>query len=231
MKIGKATVPRSAICTSNEDTIVVRGHDLARDLIGQVNFGDYFFLLLTGKQARRGGQRGAQCHAGGDRRTRPGAQRAGGAHDAGGRARCDAGRGGGGPARLRLGDPRRVGDGGPPVRRDRRGGAGATAATCAPRPRPSWRTGARRSCPSPATATRSTSGATRASMRCSTCRRGRRRPAVRRDRQGGRGGHPRGGRQGPQAERVGRHSRPCCWASASRSPRCAACPCWRAPPA
>ena len=50
MKIGKSTVPRSGICTSNEDTIVVRGNDLARDLIGQVNFGDYFYLLLTGKR-------------------------------------------------------------------------------------------------------------------------------------------------------------------------------------
>jgi citrate synthase len=50
MKIGKATVPRSAICTSDEDTIVVRGNDLARDLIGQVNFGDYFYLLLTGRR-------------------------------------------------------------------------------------------------------------------------------------------------------------------------------------
>ena len=44
MKIGKATLPRSAICTSNEDTIVVRGADLSRDLIGHINFGDYFFL-------------------------------------------------------------------------------------------------------------------------------------------------------------------------------------------
>jgi citrate synthase len=50
MKIGKATVARSAICTSSEDTIVVRGNDLARDLIGQVNFGDYFYLLLTGRR-------------------------------------------------------------------------------------------------------------------------------------------------------------------------------------
>jgi citrate synthase len=50
LKIGKATVPRSAICTSDEDTIVVRGHDLAQELIGQVNFGDYFFLLLTGRK-------------------------------------------------------------------------------------------------------------------------------------------------------------------------------------
>jgi len=51
MKIGKATAPRSAICTSNEHTIVVRGVDLAQDLIGHINFGDYFFLLLTGRRA------------------------------------------------------------------------------------------------------------------------------------------------------------------------------------
>jgi citrate synthase len=50
MKIGKATVPRSAITTSNADTIVVRGQDLSRDLIGQVNFADYFHFLLTGKK-------------------------------------------------------------------------------------------------------------------------------------------------------------------------------------
>src|SRR3546814_491361 len=51
LKIGKATVPRSAICTSNENTIVVRGADLAHELIGQINFGDYFFLLVTGRRA------------------------------------------------------------------------------------------------------------------------------------------------------------------------------------
>lgn len=51
MKIGKATVARSAICTSNEDTIVVRGADLSRELIGNINFGDYFFLLVTGRRA------------------------------------------------------------------------------------------------------------------------------------------------------------------------------------
>ena len=50
MKIGKATVPRSAITTSNADTIVVRGQDLSRDLIGQVNFADYFHFLLTGRK-------------------------------------------------------------------------------------------------------------------------------------------------------------------------------------
>ncbi len=50
MKIGKNTVPRTAICTSNEDTIVVRGLDLCQDAIGHLNFADYFFLLLTGRR-------------------------------------------------------------------------------------------------------------------------------------------------------------------------------------
>jgi citrate synthase len=50
MKIGKATQPRSAICTSNESTIVVRGADLAQELIGQIGFADYFWLLVTGKR-------------------------------------------------------------------------------------------------------------------------------------------------------------------------------------
>src|SRR3954470_21275064 len=50
MKIGKATLPRSAICTSNEDQIVVRGYDLSADLIGKINFADHFYLLLTGKK-------------------------------------------------------------------------------------------------------------------------------------------------------------------------------------
>jgi len=49
MKIGKATVPRTGICTADEHTIAVRGHDLARDLIGKVSFVEHFFLLLTGQ--------------------------------------------------------------------------------------------------------------------------------------------------------------------------------------
>lgn len=48
MKIGKHTVARTAICTSDEDTIVVRGHDLCRDLIGKLSFTEHFYLLLTG---------------------------------------------------------------------------------------------------------------------------------------------------------------------------------------
>lgn len=50
MKIGKATVAESAICTSDDETIVVRGQDLCRDLIGQVSFTDYFWLLVTGQR-------------------------------------------------------------------------------------------------------------------------------------------------------------------------------------
>lgn len=49
MKIGKATVPRTAICTSDEHTIVVRGRDLSKELIGKVSFTDHFFLLLVGR--------------------------------------------------------------------------------------------------------------------------------------------------------------------------------------
>jgi citrate synthase len=50
MKIGKATVPESAICASDDETIVVRGADLCRDLIGKLSFTDYFWLLVTGQR-------------------------------------------------------------------------------------------------------------------------------------------------------------------------------------
>lgn len=49
MKIGKSTIPSTAICTSDEHTIVVRGQDLCQDLIGHLSFTDHFFLLLTGR--------------------------------------------------------------------------------------------------------------------------------------------------------------------------------------
>ena len=49
MKIGKATVPRTAICTSDDHTIVVRGRDLSKELIGKIGFVEHFFLLLTGQ--------------------------------------------------------------------------------------------------------------------------------------------------------------------------------------
>jgi citrate synthase len=49
VKIGRQDQRRSAISTSNEDTIVVRGHDLAAELIGTINFTDHFWLLVTGQ--------------------------------------------------------------------------------------------------------------------------------------------------------------------------------------
>jgi citrate synthase len=48
MKIGRQDQQGSAISTSNEETIVVRGRDLARELIGSVSFTEHFWLLLTG---------------------------------------------------------------------------------------------------------------------------------------------------------------------------------------
>lgn len=54
MKIGKTTVPRTAICTSDEHTIVVRGRDLSKELIGKLSFVEHFFLLLTGKAPSAG---------------------------------------------------------------------------------------------------------------------------------------------------------------------------------
>ncbi|MFO1328835.1 MAG: citryl-CoA lyase [Rubrivivax sp.] len=57
MKIGRATVARTAICTSDDETIVVRGHDLCRDLIGRVSFADYVWLLVTGQMPGAGAGR------------------------------------------------------------------------------------------------------------------------------------------------------------------------------
>ncbi|NKF22255.1 citryl-CoA lyase [Solimonas marina] len=56
MKIGKETIPRTAICTSNEETIVVRGLDLCGDVIGKLSFSEYFYLLLTGQRPQPAAQ-------------------------------------------------------------------------------------------------------------------------------------------------------------------------------
>jgi citrate synthase len=48
MKIGRQTQRTSAISTSNEETIIVRGRDLCRDLIGKVSFTEHTWLLVTG---------------------------------------------------------------------------------------------------------------------------------------------------------------------------------------
>jgi len=49
MKIGPQTQRSSAISASNADTIVVRGHDLCGELVGQISFTDHVWLLITGR--------------------------------------------------------------------------------------------------------------------------------------------------------------------------------------
>jgi citrate synthase len=49
MKIGPQAHRSSAISSSNEDTILVRGRDLCGELIGQVTFTDHVWLLVTGR--------------------------------------------------------------------------------------------------------------------------------------------------------------------------------------
>ena len=51
MKIGPTKDRASAISTANAETIVVRGRDLCRDLIGSLSFTQYFWLLVTGEAA------------------------------------------------------------------------------------------------------------------------------------------------------------------------------------
>jgi citrate synthase len=48
VKIGSQAHHSSAISASNESTILVRGRDLARELIGQISFTEHFWLLLVG---------------------------------------------------------------------------------------------------------------------------------------------------------------------------------------
>jgi citrate synthase len=48
LKIGRQDHRSSAISTSNEQTIVVRGHDLTAELVGNISFTDHIWLLITG---------------------------------------------------------------------------------------------------------------------------------------------------------------------------------------
>lgn len=50
MRIGKQDKAFTAIATSDEHAITVRGNDLCNDLIGKIDFTDYFWLLVTGKR-------------------------------------------------------------------------------------------------------------------------------------------------------------------------------------
>lgn len=51
MKIGKHKDPSSSISTANAETIVVRGFDLCKELIGSVSLTEHFWLLVTGNRA------------------------------------------------------------------------------------------------------------------------------------------------------------------------------------
>lgn len=48
--IGKPGPARTAICTADANSITIRGHNLADDLIGVVSFTEFFFLHVTGKR-------------------------------------------------------------------------------------------------------------------------------------------------------------------------------------
>ncbi|WP_157014269.1 citryl-CoA lyase [Mesorhizobium xinjiangense] len=50
MRIGKQDNALTAIATSDADTITVRGEDLCEDLIGKIDFTDYFWLLVMGSR-------------------------------------------------------------------------------------------------------------------------------------------------------------------------------------
>lgn len=49
MKIGSQAQRSSAISASNAETIVVRGRDLCRELVGVITFTDHAWLLVTGQ--------------------------------------------------------------------------------------------------------------------------------------------------------------------------------------
>jgi citrate synthase len=50
MRIGKQEGAFTAIATSDAETITIRGHDLCDELIGKIDFTDYFWLLVTGEK-------------------------------------------------------------------------------------------------------------------------------------------------------------------------------------
>jgi len=50
MRIGKQDGAYTAIATSDAESITIRGHDLCSDLIGKIDFTDYFWLLTLGEK-------------------------------------------------------------------------------------------------------------------------------------------------------------------------------------
>ena len=51
MRIGKQLAPFSAISTADATSITVRGKDLCTELMGRMNFTDFYYFLLTGREA------------------------------------------------------------------------------------------------------------------------------------------------------------------------------------
>ncbi len=51
MLIGKPGPSKSALCHAEADRIEIRGRDLCRELMGHVTFTEFFFLLVTGREA------------------------------------------------------------------------------------------------------------------------------------------------------------------------------------
>lgn len=49
MLIGKRGAATTAISTAEPERVVVRGHDLANDLMGSASFTEFFFLMATGR--------------------------------------------------------------------------------------------------------------------------------------------------------------------------------------
>ncbi len=50
MRIGKQDQAFTAIATADAESITIRGHDLCNDLIGKIDFTDYFWLLVLGEK-------------------------------------------------------------------------------------------------------------------------------------------------------------------------------------
>jgi citrate synthase len=53
MRIGKQDQAFTAIATSDAESVTVRGRDLCDELIGQIGFSDYFWLLVLGEAPTR----------------------------------------------------------------------------------------------------------------------------------------------------------------------------------
>ena len=51
MQFGKGKAATSGICLAEADRIEVRGRDLTSELMGRIGFTEYFYLLLTGREA------------------------------------------------------------------------------------------------------------------------------------------------------------------------------------